>query len=991
MSKVRKIGLCRGDGMAYLKFSVPVANPAAVIGAIGWGDGRPFPVKVYPAPEGHDGRRSFWVAAFPLFDKGVRPVGRFELQFFEEHADPARRGGADVEPLGALSFTGLATKIESRLNYKLRPALCAQIRDYDRDNSRDEAYHLRIVHRFAGAPKVTRADVVPVDAHMSAGLTTQGTLEPQVVWRLEASWAGSPDAKPHVGVYDYNACPIPHDLWPFEFQPAVPNAAMGSPESLNRLFVSIGLPERAKEFYFLASHPESVFAVSDDGPTADPERHAHPTVGLPLPATIAMDPYKDKDQEYRTWLHQRDARADDKAYRVQLTRQQATPDQLARQRVASMTPPHEGGLFAWQPLISVVVPCFRSDPAFLDALLESVLAQSYPSWELVLVDSSSQESPVVAQAVAAHPDARIRRIELAENLGIVGNTNAGIAQAQGDYVAFLDHDDLLEPDALFCYAQAINGLPCQPWNGQVPAGAKPNVASSADEASVGEATCSEALGGESLDALALYRWEDRWQSAPERPLRDAPSAAASNGPADMTVKPLDASAPFASATHVDLAAAVRSQAPDVLYCDEDLFDTPGVWRQPMFKTQLNLDLLYSHNCITHFLMASRRLLDEIGTSTQDVAGAQDYDLCLRAYAAGARFAHVPRVLYHWREHAGSTSGDNAESKPYAHEAGRLALERHFASRGLAVSVEDAAQPFVYRVRHQLPDPAPRISIIIPSKDQHGMLRACIDSILQRATYPDFEIVVVENNSTEPETFAYYEQVQAHCANVRVVTWTPDDPATEPFNYSKIVNFGARQATGELLLFLNNDTAVIEPSFLEEMAGYLQRPEVGVVGAKLYFRDMLTQHAGIQVGVYDAVAHVNQDFPPERQGYLAYAVRPGNFSAVTGACQMTRRDVFEELGGYCEELAVGFNDADFCLMARARGYRSVFTPYAQLHHYEFVTRGREVADPAKQARWEREFALFNSRWPWVSEQGDPYHNPNLKRDNIYYALREAGDR
>ena len=670
------------------------------------------------------------------------------------------------------------------------------------------------------------------------------------VWRVSVTWAGEEAADPRLALLDEHGSPLPAEVWPFERQTGVPAPWGGT---LNRRVFSVAVPEGCRSFVLLA----------------------HDEAGVAADGFCSLDERLHRDKEYETWRHQRDARADDELYRSWFAEHRATPGQLDAQHAAA---PVDG------PLFSIVVPCFESNETYLRELVDSVRAQSYGRWELLLVDASP-ERRTVRSVTDGSGDARVRRVALEANAGIVGNTNAGIALAQGDYVAFLDHDDLLEPDALFWYARA----------------------------------------------------------------------------------------------------ASSDERPDVLYCDEDLFERRGAWRQPVFKTtSLNVDLLYSHNCVTHLLCVRRALLERIGPSPEDVSGAQDYDLVLRALAAGARFSHVPRVLYHWREHAGSTSGDNAASKPYAVEAGRLALERHMAARGVACSVEEAGHPFVYRVRYRLPDPHPLVSVVIPSRDHADVLRTCVESVFARSTYDRLEVLVVENGSREEGTRALYRELEAaHPGAFSVVDATAE--VADGFNYARLVNVGAAAARGEYLLLLNNDTEVISPDFVEEMLGYLQRPEVGVVGAKLYFRDGLTQHAGMLVGPYGAVSHPNQDFPPSREGYLARAVRPGNFSAVTGACQMVRRSVFDEVGGYDESFAVGFNDVDFCFRVREAGYLVTFTPYAELHHYEFVSRGREEGDPEKMVRWERERARFAERWPRVFRDGDPYTNPNLDRDSFYYGL------
>lgn len=668
------------------------------------------------------------------------------------------------------------------------------------------------------------------------------------VWRVSVTWEGFSSCNPKLSFLDGRGEPLSLEVLPFERQSGV-RAEWGG--TINRCLFSVKVPAGLRELV--------VVARDEDG-------------GLDE-GFCSLDERLYRDKEYESWLFMRDARADDERYRRWFDEHRAKCGDLEAQSHALPN----------GPVISLVVPCFNSDRGYLSDLIESVLAQSYARWELLLVDASP-ESPVVRELAEGCDDDRVRRIPLEGNRGITLNTNAGIDAAGGDYVAFLDHDDLLEPDALYWYART----------------------------------------------------------------------------------------------------AAERRMPGVMFCDEDIFSEKGGWRQPIFKTRLNVDLLYSHNCVTHLLCVSRAVLDKIGPSSEEVSGAQDYDLTLRAFAADSSFEHIPRVLYHWREHEGSTSGDNAASKPYAQEAGRLALERHLAQRGIPASVVETANPFVYRVRYDLPHPRPLVSVVIPSKDHANMLRSCVESIFDKTTYDRIEVIVVENNSCERETFALYEELRkAHPDAFRVVD--ASDEVAGGFNYSRLVNYGAKHSAGDYLLLLNNDTEVITPGFIEEMLGYLQRPEVGVVGAKLYFRDGLTQHAGVLVGPYGAVAHPNQDFPRSREGYLSRAVRPGNFSAVTGACQMVKRGVFDEVGGYDERFAVGFNDVDFCFRVRETGRLVVFTPYAELYHYEFVSRGREVADQAKLARWKREQALFTERWPSVFIEGDPYTNQNLCRDSFYYGL------
>ena len=584
-----------------------------------------------------------------------------------------------------------------------------------------------------------------------------------------------------------------------------------------------------------------------------------------------MDPGVAGSMQNDYWNLTKDACGDDDLYRSWLVAQRPSEIDLYLQ---------SGVHIPGSPLFSIVMPCYESDEGFLREAVASVVGQSYQDWELILLDASP-ERDTVRNVSADCGDSRVRYCRLMDNGGIVANTNKGIKLAKGTHVAFLDHDDALEPDALYCYARAASE-----------SGAR------------------------------------------------------------------------------------------VLYCDEDSFHFGEDYGQPSFKSDFNRDLLYCHNYVTHFLVVEKNLIDRIGVCDEEVSGAQDYDLVLRALAAGAEPYHVPRVLYHWRIHDGSSNDGNVESKPYAVEAGRLALQNHFRLRGVKGKVEALeGDPFTYRMRYTLPSPLPLVSVIIPTRDNSEMLKACVESLFC-CTYKNIEVVLVENGSKEARTEQVYAALQKeHPGQIKVVRWK------DGFNYSALINFGARAASGEYLLLLNNDTEVISCDFIEEMMGYLQRPEVGVVGAKLFFKDGLVQHAGMLVGPYDALVHVHQFFPEDRVGYLARAKRPGNFSAVTGACQMVRKAVFDEVGGYCEEFAVGFNDADFCLRIRKAGYCVTFTPYAQLYHYEFVSRGREMGNREKELRWKREQALFMELWPGYFVEGDPFSNQNLKRNNLYFALGE----
>lgn len=850
--RIKNLGGCRGDGSFYAKLKIQDAWPderlCAHVSAVVPSASIPtsLPASIFPTDD-----PQIWVLQLPLLD-----VKEIAVDVVSQ--DPA------VRHLGSITFNYEKIKWESRINYRLRKELCAEIRDYERRFTQNR-YQPQIMRYLEG--------------------------DDSIIWRTRIRWQGSPETKPELQVLDGVGNPIVFTQYFFEFQEG---AGLDTPHAL---FVSIELPVDQRYFTLVASDSRQ---GAGKNATSDSKEQIQP-------GFCAINPGAYEAFKYETWKYMKDARADDAAYQQWYKAHCATKDELARQRLHQFT--HE-------PLISVIVPCFNSQERYLKELLDSVLAQSYSRWELLLVDATCATSDVPAKCAEEYsrklkqPSA-IRYLSLGGEGHIVTNTNYGIEQAHGKFVAFLDHDDLLEPDAFYHYVEAINNHP--------------------------------------------------------------------------------------NAT--------------LLYCDEDLFEKAGTYIQPAFKSKINVDLLYSHNYVTHFLMVRRAALLEEGLSDDAVSGAQDYDVTLKMVrrtlassstslnvmdspnapleALDDQLIHIPRILYHWRIHEESTSTGNKDAKPYAERAGQIALQRHLDACNIAARAETTDTPFVYRVRYDLPVAGtthpiddPIVSIVIPSKDHVDVLDACITSIVERSTFSQFEIIVVENNSTKPETFEYYQRLPQYDPRVRVVQWPQKDGV---FNYSALINFGASQAQGDYLVLLNNDTEVITPDWIEEMVGYLQRPEVGVVGAKLYFRDHLTQHAGMEVGPFDAVVHVNQDFSSKREGYLAKAVRPGNFSSVTGACQMVSHSLFDELGGYDEALAVGFNDVDFCLRVQQAGYLVTFTPYAELYHYEFVSRGREAADPVKQVRWEKERDFFMARWPESFEHEDPYGNPNLKRNNAYYAL------
>lgn len=536
--------------------------------------------------------------------------------------------------------------------------------------------------------------------------------------------------------------------------------------------------------------------------------------------------------------------------------------------------------FLYQPLISIVVPLYRTPPEYLRALVDSVVNQTYRNWELCLSDGSGADSPLreyLEELQQREPRVKVTVSE--RPLGIAENTNAALAIAEGEFIAFADHDDLLAEFALYECVKMINEYP------------------------------------------------------------DA----------------------------------------DMIYSDEDKITMDGRnYFQPHFKSDFNPDLLCSMNYICHLLVVKRTLQQKAGMLDPAYDGAQDYDFVLRCAEQAEDICHVPRVLYHWRAHAASTA-ENPASKRYAFEAGMRAVQAHYDRLGIPARVVMGEYPGLYRTYYGIPTPEPLISIIIPNKDHTGDLEKCLRSIWEKSQYPNLEFIIVENNSTEEKTFAYYRMLEAARPNVRVVRWEGE------FNYSRINNFGVQYAKGEYLLFLNNDTEMRNPDCLEELLGPCLRQEVGAVGARLYYADGTIQHAGVVIGFGGIAGHAFVGSDGNDNGYFSRIICAADVSAVTAACMMVKRSVFETVGGFDEELAVAFNDIDFCLKIRSLGGLVVYNPYAEAYHYESKSRGYEDT-PEKLARFHREADEFLKRWPDILQEGDPYYNPNLTLEKADFSLR-----
>ena len=525
-------------------------------------------------------------------------------------------------------------------------------------------------------------------------------------------------------------------------------------------------------------------------------------------------------------------------------------------------------VFQQKPLISIVVPLYQTPEPYLRELIDSVKAQSYENWQLCLADGSPDDRLKGFLDRNYGKENRIVYRKLEQNGGISVNTNEAVVLATGEYLMLCDHDDTLEPDALYEITKAIN----------------------------------------------------------------------------------------------------EKDAPDVLYTDEDKVSMDGKhYFDPNFKPDYNLFRLRENNYICHIFVVKKALTDRVGLLRTEFDGAQDYDFIFRCCEEADKVVHIPKVLYHWRCHMDSTAAD-PESKAYAYQAGRRAIKEHYQRMGIDASVEMTERPGWYRSYVKIQD-NPKISIIIPNKDHIEDLELCLFSLTKRSTYKNYEILIVENNSEKPETFEYYKKLPDRYPKVKVLTWEKE------FNYSAINNFAAKQAEGVYLLFLNNDVEILTPQWMEEMLQICQQKDVAITGAKLYYPDDTIQHAGVVLGLGGIAGHIMCKASREDPGYFGRTVTVQEISAVTAACMMIRTEDFWNAGGFDETFQVAFNDIDLCMKVRAAGKKIVFTPYAELYHYESKSRGLEDT-PEKQFRFDKEVKAFEAKWSEQLAKGDPYYSPNL---------------
>ena len=556
-------------------------------------------------------------------------------------------------------------------------------------------------------------------------------------------------------------------------------------------------------------------------------------------------------------------------YEAWLARHKVDKRTLRRQKHAA---------FAQKPLISIVIPLYCTPLPYLKELLESVRRQSYENWQLCLADGSPDDK--AKEFIEKHygREKRIVYRKLEENGGISVNTNEAVALAAGEYLMLCDHDDTLEPDALYEIVKAIN----------------------------------------------------------------------------------------------DTGA-------DVLYTDEDKVSMDGRhYFDPNFKPDFNLFRLRENNYICHIFVVKKSLTDETGLLRSEFDGAQDFDFILRCCEKAQKITHIPKVLYHWRCHMDSTAADPS-SKAYAYEAGRKAVREHYQRLGIDAKVEMTERPGWYR-SHVKVQGNPLISVIIPNKDHTDDLELCLFSMTRKSTYRNYEILIVENNSEKEETFEYYRKLPDRYPKARVLTWEKE------FNYSAINNFAAKEAKGEYLLFLNNDVEILTPDWMEEMLQNCQQENVAAVGAKLYYPDDTIQHAGVVLGLGGIAGHIMCRASKEDPGYFGRMISVQEISAVTAACMMVKKSDFDAVGGLDETFQVAFNDIDLCMKFRAAGKKIIFTPYAELYHYESKSRGLEDT-PEKQFRFDKEVKRFQEKWAQQLEMGDPYYSPNLSVTEGDCSLRE----
>lgn len=530
--------------------------------------------------------------------------------------------------------------------------------------------------------------------------------------------------------------------------------------------------------------------------------------------------------------------------------------------------------FEYEPKISILIPMYNTNEVFFKELITCLKEQTYKNFEVCLADGSEVENKNLKKYFS--DDDRFMYQHLNGNKGISENTNAALDMATGEYIALVDHDDVLPCFALYEVIKAINNNP----------------------------------------------------------------------------------------------------SVEFIYSDEDILDSNYERKNPYFKPDFSPYTLRSCNYICHLSVIKKTLINKIGKFRSKFDGAQDYDMILRATENAKLIVHIPKILYHWRAHNNSTS-QNTDSKSYAFVAGKKAIEEQLKRLDIKGSVESLETPGTYKVNYEIIN-NPFVSIIIPNKDSIEDLNKCISSIL-KSTYSNYEIIIVENNSESREIFEFYNKLEKNHKNIHIVKYIE-----KGFNFSKINNFGRKFAKGEYILLLNNDVEIISENWIEEMLGICEQKNVGIVGAKLLYPDNSVQHAGVILGIGGVAGHIHKNIKDSDPGYFSRAVIVNNFSAVTAACMLVKIDIFDEVEGLDESFEVAFNDVDFCMKVRKKGYLVVYTPFAKLHHFESKSRGLEDT-PEKQRRFEGEIKRFKNKWHEELENGDPYFNKNFRLDSSLFII------
>ncbi len=560
------------------------------------------------------------------------------------------------------------------------------------------------------------------------------------------------------------------------------------------------------------------------------------------------------------------------------------------------------------PSFSIIIPVYNTQKKYLEKTIISALEQKYGNYEICIADDCSTNKETLEVLKKFEKKEKIKIVYRKYNGNISECLNSALEIAKGDYLVFLDHDDMLSPYALYENAKVINESP-----------------------------------------------------------------------------------------HVK-----------IIYSDEDKIDEKGKRFSPYFKSDWNRDLFFSQNYINHLTVIKKDIVRKVGRFRKGYEGSQDYDLLLRClkYVKDEEIFHIPKILYHWRAVKGSTALDPNE-KEFATISGIKALKDFFVSQNENVEIIQGLIPHSYKVIYPIPGKSfkelikpyislsslnkriylntssekikgkrPLVSIIIPTKDKIEYLKKCIDSIIEKTKYTNYEILIINNNSIEKETFDYFDIIKSN-RHVKILDYSIE------FNYSRINNFAVSYARGDILVFMNNDVEIISENWLCEMIQHNLRNDIGVVGAKLYYENNTIQHGGIILGIGGVAGHAHKYFNKEEDGYFGKLKLIQNYSAVTGALMSVRREIFEEVGGFEEELAVAFNDVDFCLKVLDKGYRNLWTPYAEAFHYESVSRGAEDS-PEKIKRFNKEVEYMKKKWNLLN---DKYYNHNLTLEKEDFSIGE----